>query len=97
MTTLQLAKPFRDELEDRIEAVRALRLAGAKCSTRTMRAMPHQFRRCSAPRREAQSLVSDGVTQRTESIFPSAIFRRTRLSADQAFALYDAPLWNLAI
>jgi len=83
------------EISERIERVRAMRLASKDAGTRAMAARPHQFREMNFGKQStiAIPLVS---SENREYLTPDLIGRPCSMT-NKSYALYDADLWNFAI
>ncbi|WP_299911442.1 DNA methyltransferase [uncultured Paracoccus sp.] len=56
---------------------------------------PHQFREMNEPKNEM--LVIPVVSSENRDYLPVALLRNDSVISNKAFALYDAPLWNMAL
>jgi hypothetical protein len=89
---LALSEPV---VAQRIEAVRATRLASRDSSLNKLAIRSHQYR----DRNVASDhliLIPTVSSERREYI-PTELKRAEAVTTNQAFALYDAPLWNMAL
>lgn len=84
-----------DGIANRIEGVRKLRIASRDKSLNKLAVRPHQFR----DRKVAAhwSILIPTISSERRSYLPPDLQPRTALTTNQAYAIYDAPLWNLAI
>jgi hypothetical protein len=84
-----------ESISQRIEAVRLKRLASPDKGANAMANKSHQFREMN----EAQSnmIVIPRVTSENRPILPVGILSHHDVIGDRNFALYDAPLWNMAL
>lgn len=80
----------------RIEAVRKMRAASKAAETRPAATYPHRFRQIQATARN-YSIVVTRVSSESREYLPAALLTREAIIGDRNFALYDAPLWNLAL
>jgi hypothetical protein len=82
-------------IRERIEGVRRTRESSPDPSYNALVNRPHQFR----DRNIAQysTILVPTVSSETRGYLPSAIFRGRTGTTNQAYALYDAPLWNFAL
>jgi hypothetical protein len=83
-------------LNERIEAVRALRLASKDKGARTILARrPHQLKlmRIGASR----TIVVPSVSSERRQYLPTGIVDERSTLTNAAFGMYDAPLWNMAL
>lgn len=87
------ASPF---IRTRLSAVRAMRTASDAASTREYAAKPHRFRQIQG-RSINHSIVVPKVTSEARPYLPVGLLSSHSIISDNAFALYDAPLWNMAV
>ena len=79
----------------RVDAVRTTRLASRDGSLNKLAVRPHQYRDRNVAK-ESLILVPTVSSERRE-YFPTELKRAAAVTTNQAFALYDAPLWNMAL
>lgn len=84
-----------ESIRTRIEAVRRMRLGSKDAGTREMASRPHQFREMNKP--SLHTLVLPGVSSETREYFPVGLLDNQSTVTNLAFALYDAPLWNMSL
>jgi len=89
---LALSEPV---VSQRIEAVRATRLASRDSSLNKLAIRSHQYRDRNVAS-EHLILIPTVSSERREYI-PTDLKRAEAVTTNQAFALYDAPLWNMAL
>ncbi len=83
-------------LSDRIESVRKLRLASPDKGARTILAKrPHQLKLMRIG--QGHSIVVPSVSSESRSYLPVGLVDERCTVTNLAFALYDAPLWNMAL
>lgn len=87
------SSPF---VQSRLQAVRAMREASDAESTRVYAERPHRFRQIQG-RGNNYSIVVPKVTSESRPYLPVGLLSSHSIISDNAFALYDAPLWNVAI
>jgi hypothetical protein len=80
----------------RLEGVREMRLDSEAASTRDFADRPHRFKQIQG-RGVASSIVVPKVTSESREYLPVGLLSSHTIVSDNAFALYDAPLWNLSI
>jgi hypothetical protein len=80
----------------RIEAVKSERLKSTKKLTRDTAARPHAFQQVRQIGNEVLIIVPR-VSSESRDFLPTALMEPGTIISDQAFALYDAPLWNMAL
>ena len=80
----------------RIEGVREMRLASIAEATRAKASVPHKFWIIlGAP--ERHTIVVPGVSSENRPYLPVGLLGTEAVLSNRNFALYDAPLWNLAL
>jgi hypothetical protein len=79
----------------RIEGVRAMRLASRDSGTKQMAARAHQMREMNIGR--TQTIVMPSVSSESRAYLPVGLIDARSTVTNLAFALYDAPLWNMAL
>jgi hypothetical protein len=84
-----------DSLRSRIEGVKAMRLASKDAGTKEMAARAHQFREMNCATRH--TLILPGVSSEGREYLPVGLIDNLSVVSNLAFALYDAPLWNMAL
>lgn len=89
---LALSEP---SVAQRIDAVRTTRLASRDGSLNKLAVRSHQYRDRNVAI-ENLILVPTVSSERRE-YFPTELKRAAAVTTNQAFALYDAPLWNMAL
>ncbi|MGB3492486.1 MAG: DNA methyltransferase [Elainellaceae cyanobacterium] len=85
-----------DFITDRVAAVREMRLKSPARSTQAYAEKSHRFRQIQG-RSAEHSIVVPKVTSESRSFLPVGLLSRHSIVSDNAFALYDAPLWNMAL
>ena len=80
----------------RLAGVRAMRLASDAESTRAFADRPHRFKQIQG-RGLSWSIVVPKVSSESREYLPVGLLTAHSVVSDNAFALYDAPLWNLAL
>lgn len=83
-------------IAERIKAVRTMRLASKAASTQAYANKAHRFRQIQG-RSTSHSIVVPKVTSETRPYLPVGLLTARSIISDNAFALYDAPLWNMAL
>jgi len=84
------------EINTRIEAVAKMRSESKAAETRPAAAFPHRFRQIQSVAK-AYSLVVARVSSENREYLPIGIEGCNTIIGDRNFALYDAPLWNMAL
>ncbi|MEW5852313.1 MAG: DNA methyltransferase [Myxococcota bacterium] len=79
-----------------LEKVRRFRLASAAGSTRDFATRPHRFVQIAGTAKR-HSLVVAKVSSERRPYLPVDIVDNRTIVSDLLFALYDAPLWNMAL
>jgi hypothetical protein len=73
-----------------------MRLESDAESTRAFADRPHRFKQIQG-RGTTSSVVIPKVTSETRPYLPVGVLSAHSIVSDNAFALYDAPLWNMAL
>jgi hypothetical protein len=82
-------------LAKQIELVREARLNSKDAYARSLATRPHQFK---SPRLASQSvIVTPRVSSENRPYLPVGLMSNEAVIGDRNFALYDAPLWNMAL
>jgi len=79
----------------RIEAVRRMRLASRDKGANAMAARAHQFREMYHG--HTHTLIVPSVSSESRDYLPVGLLDKQSVVSNLAFALYDAPLWNMAL
>lgn len=82
-------------IAQRIEGVRKMRLASTDKSAREMATRSHQMREMNFGR--TQTIVMPSVSSESRPYLPVGLIDKRSTVTNLAFALYDAPLWNMAL
>ncbi|MBU2790351.1 class I SAM-dependent DNA methyltransferase [Acidithiobacillus caldus] len=84
------------EIQQRIKRVRAMRLASTKKQTQSEASTPYRF---SEIRHQSSktTIVVPRVSSENRPYLPVGIVEGGSIIGDRNFALYDAPLWNMAL
>jgi len=83
-------------ISNRLAAVRAMRMESKAASTQEYANKPHRFRQIQG-RSESICIVVPKVTSESRLYLPVGLLTHHSIISDNAFALYDAPLWNMAL
>jgi hypothetical protein len=83
-------------IRSRLTSVADMRLASDAASTRAYAARPHRFKQIQGRGRNS-SIVVPKVTSESREYLPVGLLTARSIVSDNAFALYDAPLWNMAL
>jgi hypothetical protein len=84
-----------DAIRQRIEGVRAMRLKSRDSGANQMAARAHQMREMNIG--QSQTIVMPCVSSESRAYLPVGLVDRNSTVTNLAFALYDAPLWNMAL
>ena len=79
----------------RIEGVREMRLASRDKGANKMAARSHQFREMNAA--NESTIIVPSVSSESREYLPCGFLSKGTIVSNLAFALYDAPLWNMAL
>jgi hypothetical protein len=82
-------------VRQRIESVRAMRLASRDSGANEMAKRAHQMREMNIG--EKQTIVMPCVSSESRAYLPVGVVDKRATVTNLAFALYDAPLWNMAL
>jgi hypothetical protein len=80
----------------RLERVATVRSKSPKLATRKGTAWPHRFEEVKQTGTEIVTIVPK-VSSETRNYLPVGLLPPSSIITDLAFALYDAPLWNMAL
>jgi hypothetical protein len=84
-----------ESIKDRIDRVRAMRLASKDVGTNKMAARAHQMREMNIGK--TQTISMPCVSSESRAYLPVGLIDARSTVTNLAFALYDAPLWNMAL
>ncbi len=84
-----------DAIRTRIDRVRDMRMASRDSGAKKMAAWAHQFREMNIATQS--TIIVPIVSSESREYLPVGLLPRGTIVSNAAFALYDAPLWNLAI
>jgi len=84
-----------DAIQQRIEGVRAMRLMSRDSGANQMAARAHQMREMNIGK--SQTIVMPCVSSESRAYLPVGLVDQNSSVTNLAFALYDAPLWNMAL
>jgi hypothetical protein len=84
-----------EAIRRRIGGVRAMRLASKDAGTREMASRAHQFREMYEGKE--RTLILPGVSSESREYLPIGLLDNRSTVSNLAFALYDAPIWNMAL
>lgn len=94
-SNLALAKTI-PEIEQRIENVHKMRQASSKKQTQQDALTPHLFSEI-RHRKSKVTIVVPRVSSENRPFLPVGLIQGSTIIGDRNFALYDAPLWNMAL
>ena len=83
-------------IASRIDGVRAMRLTSQAQSTRDYAKYSHRFRQIQAVAKET-SIIVPAVSSENRPYLPVGLLPSDAIIYAKAFAIYDAPLWNMAL
>ena len=84
-----------EKIRRRIEAVRAMRLASRDKGANEMATRSHQMREMNIA--QHQTIAIPAITSENRDFLPCGILDNRTAVTNKTFALYDAPLWNMAL
>lgn len=73
-----------------------MRMESKAASTQEYASKPHRFRQIQG-RSKTHTLVVPKVTSESRPYLPVGLLSHESIISDNAFALYDAPVWNIAM
>jgi len=82
-------------VRDRIGSVRKTRAESPDASYNALIGRPHQFRDRNIAK--SMTILAPTISSETREFLPTALYPGRTGTTNQAYALYDAPLWNMAI
>lgn len=85
-----------DEIARRLDAVAQMRLASPKLQTQQSARTPHRFGEV-RHRGSRYTIVIPRVSSENRDFLPVGLMTSGTIVGDRNFALYDAPLWNMAL
>ena len=85
-----------EPIHRRIEAVENMRLSSRKPQTVELAATPHKFEYINQSGNETIIVIS-ATSSENRDYLPCGVLPQGTIISNSAFALYDAPLWNLAL
>jgi len=83
-------------LRERFERVREFRASSKAAETRPAAVYPHKFRQIQAVALQ-HTLILPQVSSERREFLPIGLLPMRSIVSNLAFALYDAPLWNMAL
>lgn len=83
------------EFKERIDAVRRLRAESKDPSYNALASRPHQYRDRNLA--NYSTILAPQVSSETRPYLPTTILEGRIGTTNQAFAIYDAPIWNLSL
>ncbi len=83
-------------VSQRLEAVREMRSESKAGSTRDFAKAPYRFVQIQGTARQC-TIIVPRVSSERRPYLPVGLLDKRAVVADSAFALYDAPLWNMAV
>jgi hypothetical protein len=84
------------EISKRLASVASMRESSSKAQTNASAAWPHRFGEV-RHRDSEYTLVIPRVSSENRAYLPVGIVKGETIIGDRNFALYDAPLWNMAL
>jgi hypothetical protein len=85
-----------DEIARRLDVVAQIRLASPKLQTQQSANTPHRFGEV-RHRKSHYTIVVPRVSSENREFLPVGLVTGGTIIGDRNFALYDAPLWNMAL
>jgi hypothetical protein len=84
-----------EPIKHRVDAVRSVRQSSRDKGAQRMARTPHQFREINQAKQHL--LVIPRVSSENREYLPIGLLPETDVISDRNFALYDTPLWNMAL
>lgn len=82
-------------IRNRIEAVRQMRSASSDKGGRAMATRPHQLREMKTS--QVHTIIMPRTSSESRPYLPAGLLNAKNIVSSEAFALYDAPLWQLSM
>ena len=82
-------------IHNRVEAVRAVRLASRDSGANKMADRAHQFREMNFGMKS--TIAVPAISSENRDYLPCGLLPRGSIVSNKCYALYDAPLWNMAL
>lgn len=83
-------------ISERLEGVSIMRLNAKAPTTRPAAKWPHRFIQIQSVAK-VHSIIFPRISSERREFLPIGLLGSNCILSDQAFALYDAPIWNLAV
>jgi hypothetical protein len=83
------------EIRSRIDGVRAMRLASSDKSAKTLAERAHQMREMNLG--SVKTIAVPAITSENRPYLPCGLLDNKTTVTNKVYALYDAPLWNMAL
>ena len=83
------------EIKHRIESVRAMRMSSSDKSANALASRAHQLREMNIG--NSHTIAIPAITSENRDYLPCGILDNRTTITNKCYALYDAPLWNLAL
>ena len=83
-------------INQRIEGVKKMRLASKAASTRDYARYPYKFRQIQGVANK-YSIIIPAVSSERRQYLPFGLLEKDAIIYAKAFAIYDAPFWNMAL
>ena len=84
------------DFSGRFDRVREFRASSRAAETRPAADYPHRFRQIQSVA-EQYALIVPRINSERRQYLPVGLLPQRSIVSDQAYALYDAPLWNMAL
>jgi hypothetical protein len=84
-----------DSIRKRIECVRTMRLSSNDKSAKDMAKRAHQMREMNLGKQ--QTIAIPAITSENRDFLPCGVLDNNTIVTNKVYALYDAPLWNMAL
>ena len=85
-----------DWLRERFDAVRKKRAVSGRATTKQLAAIPHRFGEVRQIGNE-RTIVVPAISSENRDYLPCGLLPAGNIVSNKCYALYDAPLWNMAL
>lgn len=83
-------------VQDRVSRVREMRLSSSAPTTRNTKVRPHRFMQVEGTARNF-TITVPAITSENRDYLPVTLLPGDVILSNKCYALYDAPLWNMAL
>lgn len=83
-------------IDERVESVRQLRQASKRRTTKALAAVPHRFGEVRQEGNEI-TIAVPAISSENRDFLPCGVLPKGHIISNKVYALFDAPLWNMAL